>query len=93
MFRDGSRLRFELALGFDEAYHVVEKRYFYGYFDPSEARRFQYDNSPHHLRLSTFPHHLHRGPVPRRGKDIALACDLAEVNFMAIVSKIEELLT
>ena len=92
VFIDGSRLRFELTLGFDEAYNVVEKRYFYGYFDPSEVRRFQYDNSPHHPHLSTFPHHLHKGPVPRKGKDVALACDLAEVSFVAIVSKIEEVL-
>jgi len=93
VFIDGSRLRFELALGFDEVYNVVEKRYFYGYFNPSGVRCFQYDNSPHHPHLSTFPHHLHKGPVPKKGKDIALDCDLTEVSFFAVVSKIEELLT
>lgn len=67
-------------------------RYFYSYFDPSGVRRFQYDNSPHHPHLSTFPHHTHKGPVPKKGKDIALDCDLAEVGFVAVVSKIEELL-
>ena len=92
VFIDGSRLRFELALGFDEAYNVVEKRYFYGYFDSSEVRRFQYDNSPHHPHLSTFPHHLHKGPMPKKGKDAALDCDPAEVSFVAMVSKIEGLL-
>jgi len=92
VFIDGSRLRFELVLGFDEAYNVVEKRYFYGYFAPSEVRRFQYDNSPHHPHLSTFPHHLHKGPVPGKAKDIALNCDLAQVSFVAVVSKIEEML-
>ena len=93
IFIDISRLCFELVLGFDKAYNVVEKRYFYGYFDPSGVRRFQYDNSPHHPHLSTFPHHLHKGPVPRQGPDIAWGCDLAEVGFIAVVSGIEELLT
>ena len=92
VFIDDSRLRFELALGFDDAYNVVEKRYYYGYFDPSGVRHFQYDNSPHHPHLATFPHHFHKGPVPRKGKDVALECDLAEVSFVAIVSRIEELL-
>jgi len=93
VFIDGSQRRFELVLGFDETYHVVEKRYFYGYFDPSGVRRFQYDNSPHHPHLSTFPHHLHKGAVPSKGKDVALDCDLAEVGFAVIVSKIEALIS
>jgi hypothetical protein len=51
-----------------------------------------FNNSPHHPHLATFPHHFHKGPVPRKGKDVALECDLAEVSFVAIVSRIEELL-
>lgn len=33
VFRDSSKLKFEFTLAFDETYTVVEKRYFYGYFD------------------------------------------------------------
>jgi len=90
VFRDGSRLKFEFTLEFDETYTVVEKRYFYGYFDARGVRIFQYDNSPHHEYLRTYPHHLHKGRRPKRGKDKAFNIDIPKVSFAAVLAKIED---
>jgi hypothetical protein len=92
VFVDGSKLRFEVALGLGETYNVVEKQYFYGYFDRHGIRCFQYDNSPHHPELTSYPHHVHRGPRPSEGKDKALALDIPRVDFITVVSKIGRLL-
>ncbi len=89
---DGSKLRFEVVLGLGEKYNVVEKRYFYGYFDRHGARVFQYDNSPHHPELVSHPHHVHLGPKPNKGKDQAFELDIRRVDFVAVVSEVERLL-
>lgn len=88
---DGSKLRFEIALDLDEGHNVVEKRYFYGYYDQRGTRIFQYDNSPHHPGLTSHPHHIHRGPSPREGKDRAFELDIPRVDFIPVVSKVEGL--
>ena len=44
----------------------------------------------HHPELSTHPHHRHRGPRPLKGVDQALALDIPQVDFVTIVTKIEE---
>lgn len=92
VFVDGSRLRFEIALGLNEKHNVVEKRYFYGYYDQEGIRIFQYDNSPHHPELTSHPHHVHRGPRPREGKGRAFELDIPRVDFITVVSKVERFL-
>lgn len=88
---DGSRLVFDLELALGETYGVVERTYYYGYYDCQGTRIFQYDNAPHHPYLATHPHHIHKGARPTRGKDRAFDTDLPEVNMMAVVSKIESM--
>ena len=91
IFIDGTRLIFEFQLALGENYEVIEQTYFYGYYDQQGERVFQYDNAPHHPNLETHPHHIHKGPRPREGKDEAFDTDLTKVNFIAIVSKIERM--
>jgi hypothetical protein len=91
VFVDGSRLVFDLELALGETYGVVERTYYYGYYDCQGTRIFQYDNAPHHPYLATHPHHIHKGARPTRGKDRAFDTDLPEVNMMAVVSKIESM--
>jgi len=89
IFSDGTRLIFEFELALDENYEVIERIYFFGYYDQQGERVFQYDNAPHHPHLKTHPHHIHKGPRPREGKDEAFDTDLTPVNFIAVVSQIE----
>jgi hypothetical protein len=91
VFVDGSRLRFEVALSLDEQYNVIERRYFYGYYDREGTRVLQYDNSAHHSDLASHPHHVHRGPVPAVGNDRAFELDIPRADFVAVFSKVEEL--
>ena len=92
VFAGGSKLRFQIVLGLDEKHNVVEKRYFYGYFDQQGMRIFQYDNSPHHPELTSHPQHVHWGPRPGEGKDDAFELDIPRVDFIAVVSRVEQLL-
>jgi len=89
VFVDGSRLVFELELALGAIYDVVERTYYYGYYDQARTRVLQYDNAPHHPHLTTHPHHIHKGARPVKGKDRAFDADLPEVNFITVVSKIE----
>jgi len=90
IFKDESKLLFNIGLGFDERFTVIEKRYCYGYFDSKGERIVQYDNAPHHLRMKSFPHHLHKGERPKKGKEKIYECDLETVNFVSVFQKVRD---
>jgi hypothetical protein len=58
-FADGSRLEFTEVIGV-EAQQPTKLSYSYQYMQNDETV-FRYDNSEHHRRVATFPHHKHAG--------------------------------
>ena len=42
---------------------IVKLRYAYHYQNADGEMIFRYDNAPHHLEISTHPHHKHAGPT------------------------------
>ncbi|MEA3346307.1 MAG: DUF6516 family protein [Chloroflexota bacterium] len=88
VFKGGSCLLVRALL--DDTAEIREYDYAYIYLGPDGERIFQYDDASHHPELSTHPHHRHRGPRPSRGADQAFALDIPQVDFVTIVTKIEE---
>lgn len=86
ILRDGSRLFVRASL--DDQAAVREYDYAYVYYDSNGNRIFQYDDSPHHPNIATYPHHLHRGIKPKRKKDRIRATDVPQVDFITIVEKV-----
>ncbi len=87
VFEDGSRLIVRFSLRADK--DIEEYNYAYQYHDPQGKRILRYDDAPHHLEVSTHPHHLHRGPEPsERKRDIAYTLDVNRVDFVTIFTKI-----
>ncbi|MCB0190138.1 MAG: hypothetical protein KDE31_37960, partial [Caldilineaceae bacterium] len=73
-FYDSSRLEFTEIVRLTER-KLYKQRYRYQYV-LHDQQRFRYDNAPHHLHLSTFPHHKH----DERGQIVAAEeVSLAEV--------------
>ena len=60
-FADNSTLFFTLVLEVDDDAVVVLK-YRFHYAAPGNETVFRYDNSGHHRKVATFPHHKHVGP-------------------------------
>ena len=85
VFRDGSQLHIRTSL--DDRAEIREYEYAYIYLDDHGNRIFQYDDVPHHPRISTNPHHLHRGETKRK-KERVYALDIAQVEFITIVEKV-----
>lgn len=86
IFRDGSRLNAQATL--DDRAEIREYDYAYIYYDRRGARVFQYDDAPHYPELATYPHHLHRGEKPKRGKERVEAIDMPRVDFIAVLQKV-----
>jgi len=86
VFKDGSCLITRSWL--DATAKVREYDYAYVYLDAQGNRVFQYDDAPHHPGLTTYPHHVHRGPRPVQGPDRALPLDIPQVDFMTVLDKI-----
>lgn len=88
-FRDSSRLYVEISLA-DEG-EAVEDRYAYIYYDADGRRILQYDNRRHHPEISTYPHHMHRGPIPGSGeRDRAWPTDIDFIAFETVLGRIRE---
>ena len=85
VFRDGSHLYVQTSL--DDRAEIREYEYAYVYSDSHGRRVFQYDDAPHHPRISTHPHHLHRGEAKGK-KERVYALDIAHVDFVTVVEKI-----
>ena len=86
VFKDGSRLIVHSWM--DTTAEVREYDYAYVYQDVEGNRVFQYDDAPHHRELSTHPHHVHKGPRPAKGPDVALPLDIPRVDFVTILGKV-----
>ncbi len=56
---DGSELYFRELV--DVKADVLRLMYSYHYQAPDDTLIFRYDDTPHHLQLTTFPHHKHDG--------------------------------
>lgn len=89
VMRDGSRLIARASL--DDQAAIREYDYAYVYLDHQGNRIFQYDDAPHHPKIATHPHHLHRGK-PKQKRERVYPLDLPQVNFIAIVKKVIGLL-
>jgi len=88
-FRDCSRLYVEILLAGDG--EVIEERYAYIYYDAEGKRILQYDNRRHHPQISTYPHHMHKGPIPVAGEqDRAWSTDIEFVSFETVLQWIRE---
>lgn len=77
-FHDGSTLEFTEIVRLTNR-KLYKQRYRYQYLQNGE-QRFRYDNAPHHLHLSTFPHHKHdeQGHIVE-AQEVGLAEVLAEI--------------
>lgn len=60
---DGSRLFYRELVDTETTIHRV--MYSYHYQAADESLIFRYDDTPHHLHLTTFPHHKHDGDEKR----------------------------
>ena len=58
-FTDGSRLIIEEHLNDDLSHSDQRSKYKFHFQDATGEMIFRYDNSPHHPKLTTFPHHKH----------------------------------
>ena len=56
-FKDGSKLHFRELVDLRLPLRLM--MYAYHYQDPDGALVFRYDNTAHHMNVSTFPHHQH----------------------------------
>jgi len=88
-FIDGSKLVARIEIEISER-KVLEKEYYYGYYDRNENRLFSYDNTPHHEWISTAPHHMHRGQIA--GLDKAYPTDIRPVTLANVLAKIRKFL-
>ena len=88
-FIDGTRLVAEILLQVTADYKIYEERYYYGYYE-ADRRIFAYDNRPHHIHISTFPHHKHVGQVS--DEDIAYPADIHPVNLANVLTNIQEMI-
>lgn len=87
VFEDGSRLIVRFSLKADD--DIEEYNYAYQYLDPQGERILRYDDAPHHPEVSTYPHHLHRGPEsPEHKRDKAYALNVNRVDFATIFTRI-----
>ena len=79
VFYDGSRLDFTEVIQLTKQ-TIHKQRYRYQYVKDDQTV-FRYDNSPHHLHLSTFPHHKHDASSRILESDeVALEDVLAEIS-------------
>ncbi len=78
-FYDGSKLEFTEVVRLTR-HGDHKQRYRYQYM-LEDQQLFRYDNAPHHLHLSTFPHHKHdeRGQVVE-ANEVSLAEVLEEIG-------------
>ena len=74
-FLDGSFLDFHERVDTEQSF-PDRWRYSYQYMKEG-AQVFRYDNSPHHPRVATHPHHKHEGP---KGQDRILPSQLPSRN-------------
>jgi hypothetical protein len=88
-FIDGTILIVEMLLQVTVDYEIYEERYYYGYYE-ADRRIFAYDNRPHHVHISTFPHHKHTGQVS--DEDTVYPADIRPVNLANVLAKIREYL-
>ena len=88
-FIDGSKLVVRIEMEISEC-KVLEKEYYYGYYDGNGNRLFSYDNAPHHEWISTVPHHTHRGQIT--GVDRAYPTDIRPVTLANVLTKIRNIL-
>lgn len=88
-FRDGSVLHIHFRLKHNG--EVTEFDYAYVYEKVQGERVVQYDDNEHHSEIPTSPHHMHKGPKPRRkGEDRAWPLDIEFVSFEAVLRRIRE---
>ncbi len=45
---------------------------------------FRYDNAPHHIEISTYPHHKHIGKQVKSSEQIGLAEVISEIEIMIL---------
>ncbi len=80
---DGSRLVFFEFLRQREQ-SLEREKYRYHYMDANNQLIFRYDNAPHHLEVSTFPHHKHISTGVIESTEPHFAVILAEVEKAAL---------
>jgi len=88
-FIDGSKLVVRIEIEISE-YKVLEKEYYYGYYDGNGNRLFSYDNAPHHEWISTAPHHMHVEQII--DVDRAYPTDIRPVTLANVLTKIRNIL-
>jgi len=88
-FIDSSKLVVRIEMEISE-YKVLEKEYYYGYYDRNGNRLFSYDNAPHHEWISTAPHHMHREQIT--DVDRAYPTDIRPVTLANVLAKIRNIL-
>ncbi|MCG7850476.1 MAG: DUF6516 family protein [ANME-2 cluster archaeon] len=45
---------------------------------------FRYDNAPHHIEISTYPHHKHIGKQVKSSEEIRLAEVISEIEILIL---------
>ncbi len=54
-------------------------KYRYHYMNENQVMIFRYDNAPHHVEVSTFPHHKHEGNDVGEAPEVSLYQVLLEI--------------
>jgi hypothetical protein len=81
-FADGSRLHFRELVELQA--QVIRRMYSFHYQDADDYLIFRYDDTQHHPRLTSFPHHKHNG----REQDVI---DAAPPDLIAVLHEIESI--
>jgi len=74
-----------VRVALDSNSEIIEHRYYYCIETTAGERLRSYDDKAHHSHLPTHPHHMHIGPRPDEGLDLAHSSDIAPVNFRSVV--------
>jgi hypothetical protein len=76
IFENNHRLDFVEVKNIDFQQKI---KYRYHYMDENQVMIFRYDNAPHHVEVSTFPHHKHEGDDIKESPEIILCQVLLEI--------------
>lgn len=79
IFENNDRLDFVEVINTDSQSKI---KYRYHYMNQNQEIIFRYDNAPHHIEITTFPHHKHEGNVIKPSIEPTLYDILIEIAQM-----------
>lgn len=83
IFNDNSKIYFTEIVDVEK--EIRKFRYAYEYIK-GEQEIFRYDNAPHHMELTNFPHHKHAGKKVVACQEPDLKRILSEINIIILKS-------